>query len=469
LSESSSAAEPQGRSSQGSASNNPFEDEVEEEEQAGANPFVASYHQPQPQEVRHSNAATPFDDDQQSDNGLSTPSTAPSGSEEVLEEETIEEHPLFHHTMMRGTLIQGLAPPSMLSPSHADAEEEEEEEEDDDANEEEQEEEEANEPIVPHALSEDPDGEEGKDMFPSEDEVNRLAYRGYYSHGTSNSSTGFSAAGSQADNEKELYYQSSRSNGSDSVPRTRVSPYIVTSAVGTGSGAAGSESRRSSLHSGGTTTGSGSANASVEPPDSDYASNVPSSIWGTSFNTRRSVRIPLHSVSNDGAVASRGNEDDDGMADAAHKPRGRCTLWVLVGVTVLLVGAVIAVSLLMFGNKGPTLDEQMDAILFNVSDPTALQDDRTPQAKARNWLLNEDTLWNGASNLEAAGITRQEVVQRYVLAVLYFSTNGPTSWGDNSGWLMGGECGDPDSWYGLACNENNEIQAVAFGTLTISQ
>lgn len=68
----------------------------------------------------------------------------------------------------------------------------------------------------------------------------------------------------------------------------------------------------------------------------------------------------------------------------------------------------------------------------------ALQSHGTPQNNAYEWLAGE-------ANLEWYNDERK-TIQRYVLATLYYSTNGD-SWGDNSGWLSDD---DECSWYNRA-------------------
>lgn len=136
----------------------------------------------------------------------------------------------------------------------------------------------------------------------------------------------------------------------------------------------------------------------------------------------------------------------------------RPKLWyVLGGVSILLVGAVIAVAVLMANRGGMTpQQEQLSEIAKSISSPEDLGNKASPQAKAYEWLVYEDKLWADANE-----IPRDMAVQRYVLAVFYFSTSGPFSWEDNSNWLKGSEC--LSEWTGLNCNDQSEVRAVAFG------
>jgi hypothetical protein len=78
----------------------------------------------------------------------------------------------------------------------------------------------------------------------------------------------------------------------------------------------------------------------------------------------------------------------------------------------------------------------------------------------------------------AVRVTTEMILQRYVLAVLYFATSGPvsslsSSW-TVSGWLHGPECGGGggandtapslSSWPGVTCHANGTVQMLQFGT-----
>jgi hypothetical protein len=379
------------------------------------------------------------------------------GGEEVLE--------AYRHALMRGALIQGLAPPSSTHAMGAEGVEEEEEEEqyDEEEGEEEQ--------YDPRASPYEEGGKEELALAPVAGDPNQGDRGSYYDSNANSGSSGKGsrASGSASTPDKEYYYESSRSNSTLSKSAGGGHPG-GRSAAGSGSGSVMTRSRSSA------------GQTSTEPPDSDYAPDLPHSIWGTAFQARRTVSIPIHQ--HHSASSSNGGAGTDLTAASSARKRGawcrgakgRCTLWALLAVTLLLVGAVVAVSLLLFRPKGPSMDEQVDAVLRSVSDPSALADGRTPQAKAREWILYEDTYWSGVRNMEAGGIPTQRVVQRYALAVLYYATNGPTSWGKessagggggangNHGWLLGGECDDPEPWHGLACDSDGEVRAVGFGT-----
>lgn len=103
-------------------------------------------------------------------------------------------------------------------------------------------------------------------------------------------------------------------------------------------------------------------------------------------------------------------------------------------------------------------DSQILDILGGISDPTALQTRGTPQFRAARYLIDEDLL------LLCPG--EEKLVQRYVMSLLYFATNG-NSWTrcsqrDNScpvpNYLSAiDEC----EWFGLFCNEDFAITEIS--------
>ena len=78
---------------------------------------------------------------------------------------------------------------------------------------------------------------------------------------------------------------------------------------------------------------------------------------------------------------------------------------------------------------------------------------------AQRWLLYNDTLWAD----ENAVVTPEMATQRYVLALLYFATNGQ-DWAENN-WLQGHECSS--SWIGVKCHTNDKVRAIAFGKFNL--
>jgi flagellar basal body-associated protein FliL len=195
-----------------------------------------------------------------------------------------------------------------------------------------------------------------------------------------------------------------------------------------------------------------------EAPDSDYASHVqPRSLWQQSTVISEDIRHHANHRSNRGGPA--------------RKKRSKVTLWVTLVVTsLLLIGAIVAVSFMVFGGKAKRDpgDGRVDMILTNrqqllsdiistVSTPETLADPNSPQSKARKWLLFDDALRLNTED----GESKQKVIQRYSLAVFFHATGGPEEWKAND-WLEGDECSG-DFWDGINCNDSGEVRTIAFG------
>jgi len=135
-------------------------------------------------------------------------------------------------------------------------------------------------------------------------------------------------------------------------------------------------------------------------------------------------------------------------------------LWYgLGGVSVLLLGAVIAVAIIVAGQGGMTSQQQvLSDLAKQISSEADLENKSSPQAQAYDWLVFQDDMWAGVEE-----IPRDLAVQRYVLAVFYFSTSGPSTWQVKGNWLQGNEC--VDEWTGVSCSDGGEVRTVALGKL----
>jgi hypothetical protein len=180
---------------------------------------------------------------------------------------------------------------------------------------------------------------------------------------------------------------------------------------------------------------------------------------------------PHHHKSNMSTTTAQLISDGTAVSDGTTKQNGKQTyIWIgLCVCTLVMVGAAVAVAWFMFyndsvhgdNNEGPNdgLDPRQRAlqtIVASVSTPTSLQQSDSPQSQAMHWLLYNDNLWMKYF----AGVPTTRIIQRYVLAVFYFATQGNTSW-HTSDWLVGEEC-DIDFWEGVNCNDQDEVRAIAF-------
>lgn len=188
------------------------------------------------------------------------------------------------------------------------------------------------------------------------------------------------------------------------------------------------------------------------PPDSDYASRGPKSLWDAStvgYSKRKGfpgLSLPI----------PRNNDDDTDVG------KRRKYLRFLVGVTVVvLVLAIVAVFVLLRntntdGDKDPR-QSAIDDILNSLSTTESLSTKGTPQSRAREWLIHHDAMQLNP----LANTTHAQVAQRYTLATFYFSTGGDSTWIANN-WLTGDEC-DSDYWNFIDCDDNQQVRAMVFG------
>mmetsp|Transcript_3203 Transcript_3203/g.5509 ORF Transcript_3203/g.5509 Transcript_3203/m.5509 type:complete len:813 (-) Transcript_3203:226-2664(-) len=72
----------------------------------------------------------------------------------------------------------------------------------------------------------------------------------------------------------------------------------------------------------------------------------------------------------------------------------------------------------------------------------------SPQTQAAMWL---------SSDPEAQTYSDQKLIQQYVLATLYYSTNGD-NWKSSTSWLVEGS--DECTWWGIGCNSDGGIRSI---------
>lgn len=94
-------------------------------------------------------------------------------------------------------------------------------------------------------------------------------------------------------------------------------------------------------------------------------------------------------------------------------------------------------------------------------DPLPTNETTSPEWKALNWLVNDDERTINTTIIP--NVNAQSIIQRYALAVIYFATEGDTSWATqcnflssesecqwNNGISSGASCG------GGGVDDNNE-------------
>eukprot|EP00978_Attheya_sp_CCMP212_P029718 scaffold106555_cov53-Attheya_sp.AAC.1 len=109
------------------------------------------------------------------------------------------------------------------------------------------------------------------------------------------------------------------------------------------------------------------------------------------------------------------------------------------------------------------------AILSAVSDPLMLRDKTSTESKAIHWLINED-------ELVVCPQSEKQIIQRYVLALIYYSTSGD-NWSKCSAGNLTDNCGNekpfvgqvrflgPENeceWAGIRCDDTYSIIEILF-------
>ena len=139
-----------------------------------------------------------------------------------------------------------------------------------------------------------------------------------------------------------------------------------------------------------------------------------------------------------------------------------------VPLSIMLLAGIIALSVVVFGKKNkkksmPILTARQEAlhnIIKTVVDSEILTDADSPQYRAHQWLLYEDSL----GLAPASGASRERVIQRYALAAFYYATEGPQKWKSNS-WMEGDECSE--NWDGVGCTDDGIIHVLSLSKLSI--
>lgn len=122
-----------------------------------------------------------------------------------------------------------------------------------------------------------------------------------------------------------------------------------------------------------------------------------------------------------------------------------------------------------------TAEDRAEEILFtlvDISSPALLSDPTTPQGRAFRWLVDEDAFYVCPSDNTC------DVVQRFVLAVVYYSTNGEAWFQCSGNRAASDDCGNdfpfdqgqsrflaPVSecnWAGIRCSEDLCVTDIEF-------
>jgi len=150
--------------------------------------------------------------------------------------------------------------------------------------------------------------------------------------------------------------------------------------------------------------------------------------------------------------------------------RKRRLQW-LCSVAAFTIIIVVVVTVALSSKEEAALSEydSLKNILEPVSGSAALFNETTPQHKAFQWLAFEDP-----AKLSAAASTTnsQVLIDRYVLALFYFATGGPT-WSRDLSFLTNlsvcdwnfraGEAADTSTVNGVECNNVGTVSEIRLG------
>jgi hypothetical protein len=158
-------------------------------------------------------------------------------------------------------------------------------------------------------------------------------------------------------------------------------------------------------------------------------------------------------------------EDDEEERGITHHSRNY--YWIFLTVAVLVLAALGGTLGVVSGKTTPATtppsmtpthfsNTAFDSLLKLIgpsvaNNLTVLRDPRTPQHDALDWLANVD----GKKDEFLVDFNIQVTIERYVMALLYFSTNGK-SWGDNYSFLLPSsvcEWNDGDEVGGVVCDD----------------
>jgi hypothetical protein len=131
-----------------------------------------------------------------------------------------------------------------------------------------------------------------------------------------------------------------------------------------------------------------------------------------------------------------------------------------IGTVVPTVSATQAPT---FAGDGEQRRIDITSMCIQISGVLKLMDTSSPQFAACQWILNDDSMQLLVSD-------KPTIQQRYVLAVLYYSTNVGNSWIRCGQATQGTPCDSEDQrflagtseclWLGMSCSEDGYVKGV---------
>lgn len=204
-----------------------------------------------------------------------------------------------------------------------------------------------------------------------------------------------------------------------------------------------------------------------EPPDSDYASHAPPKVFQKTLQPKQGTNLmamATHSYMKRRSVTESSDAPEQTNIEYSvrdiEKPIRTKKFWfVLISVSCIFIGTIIAISMIVSGKDTLSAQQQeISEIALSISGQQSIDDDYSPQRMAYMWIVYDDKQFQN----ENVPLDRDAVTQRYVLSVFYYATNGPL-WAANN-WLSGSEC--TDAWTGIKCDSQDRVLSLRFGEST---
>jgi hypothetical protein len=173
------------------------------------------------------------------------------------------------------------------------------------------------------------------------------------------------------------------------------------------------------------------------------------------------------------SMLSFGKGDGTRSIKSLENPKKSSRFYFLWGSLFVIVLIVVVVASVMTSKRNGArgsgsleddaetgLNPREKAIIeiLESASPDSLHTLDSPQYKAKEFILYSDSLKLTPSGDSA---NHDRILQRFALAVFYYSTGGSEKWKENN-WLLGDECSNL-YWTGISCNDEDKVRALSFG------
>jgi hypothetical protein len=156
-------------------------------------------------------------------------------------------------------------------------------------------------------------------------------------------------------------------------------------------------------------------------------------------------------------AAQPADEDQEDKEEEEGLSR-RC--WLIIAVILVVVIGGAAGGVLAAGGSSATVPPETEpprserfieaqSILSDVSAAETFQDSTSSQYKALSWLADND--------MNTSIEDTEELQSRYILAVFYYSLDGPSWIETENAWLS---AADKCAWNGVTCNEDSGVESI---------